>query len=154
MDTGSEEDLEITRVGLTEKLKREFESKGFALPEKHIVRKGVDYQWVIINRTNMEPWYIVIKEKEKERLNAYDITNVIDRLPITKDGSINVQNITESSFVIFNKFYLITGFASSYGGHLGQHEFITIKEDKPYMLEKYNRYYDNGMIDIYYKPKV
>jgi hypothetical protein len=150
MDIGLEEDLEITRIA--EKLKKEFESKGFALPEKHIVRKGVDYQWVIINRTNMEPWYIVIKEKEKEkeRLNAYDITNVIDRLPITKYGSIDVQNITENSFIIFNKFYLITGFAKGTGGHLGQYEFIRIKEDKHYMLERYGKYYDNGMVDLYY----
>jgi hypothetical protein len=49
MDIGLEEDLEIIRIA--EKLKKEFESKGFALPEKHIVRKEEDYQWVIINRT-------------------------------------------------------------------------------------------------------
>jgi hypothetical protein len=147
MDTGSKEDLEITRI--TEKLEKEFESKGFELPEKHIVRKEDDCQWLIINRTNMEPWYIVIKEKEKERLNAYDITNVIDRVPITKDGSIDVQNITENSFVIFNKFYLITGFAKGTGGHLGQYEFIRIKEDKLYMLDRCGKYYDNGMVDLY-----
>jgi len=149
MDTRLEEDLNKRRIGLSGELEKEFE--GFALPEKPDVRKGEDDRWTIMDRKNMEPWYIVIKEKE--RLNVYNSTNVIDRLPITKDGCVDIQNITENSFVIFNKFYLETGFAKGIGGHVGQYEFIRIKEDELYVLERYGKYYDNGMVDLYYKSQ-
>jgi len=149
MDIGLEEDLNKRRFGLTEKLRGEFESREFALPEKPDVRKDEDYQWEIIDVKENNLWYIVIKENGN--LDVYNITKFIDRLLVTKDGGIDVQNITENSFVIFNKFYLKTGFAKVIGGHVGQYEFIRVKEDKVYVLERYNRYYDNGMIGLYYK---
>ena len=150
MDIGLEEDLNKRRIGLSEKLKKEFESKRFALPEKPDVRKEEDDPWMIIDRKKNKPWYIVIKEEGK--LNVYNIPKIIGRLPITKDGSIDVQNISENSFIIFNKFYLKTGFAKGIGGHVGQYEFIRIEEDELYVVEKYNRCYDNEMVDLYYKP--
>ena len=150
MGIGLEEELNRRRIGLSGELKKEFESRGFALPERPDVRTDKDYQWTIIDRKGNRPWYVVIKEKG--RLNIYNITKITDRFPITRDGSIDVQNVSENSFVILNRFYLKTGFISSYGGHLGQHRFIRIKEDKLYVLERYSRYYDNGMVDLYYKP--
>lgn len=85
---------------------------------------------------------------------SYMINNstVLKTPPIKKDGSIDIQNITEDSFIIFNKFYLKTGFAKGIGGHVGQYEFIRVKDDKVYVLERYGKYYDNGMVDLYYKP--
>jgi len=150
MDIGLEEELNRRRIGLSGELKKEFESRGFALPERPDVRTDKDYQWTIIDGIGNRPWYVVIKEKGG--LKVYNITKITDRFPITRDRSIDVQNVSENSFVILNRFYLKTGFISSYGGHLGQHRFIRIKEDKLYVLERYSRYYDNGMVDLYYKP--
>jgi hypothetical protein len=150
MDIGLEEDLNRRRIGL-EELEKEFESRGFALPVKPDVRKEEDYRWTIMDRKNREPWYIVIKEDGK--LNVYNITQITDRLPITKDGGIDIQNITKNSFVIFNKFYLKTGLRKGTGGHLGQVELIRIREDKLHVLDRNNRYYDNGMVELYYKSQ-
>lgn len=151
MDIGLDEDLDSSARGLSEKLENEFKRIGFALPERSVVIKEDDDQWVITDRKNEESQYSVIKEDGK--LNVYNLTKITDRLPITKEGSIDAQNITENSFVILNKFYLKTGFARGIGGHLGQHEFIRLKEDELYVLERYDRYYDNGMVDLYYKSK-
>jgi len=148
MDIGLEEELNRRRIGLSGELKKEFESRGFALPERPDVRTDKDYQWTIIDRKGNRPWYVVIKEKGG--LNVYNITKITDRVPITRDGSIDVQNVSENSFVILNRFYLRTGFAIGIGGHLGQYEFIRIKDDEVYKLERYDRYYDNGMINLLY----
>ena len=152
MDLRLEEDLNKIRIGLSGELDKEFESGGFVLPEKNDVRKDGDCQWTVINRTNREPWYIVIKEVGN--LNVYDITRITDQLPLTEDGSIDVQNIAKNSFAMSNKFYLKTGFVAKMiggHGHLGQHKFKRIREDKLHVLERYSKYYDNGMVDLYYK---
>ena len=143
MDLRLEEDLNKRRRGLTAGLENEFKSRGVALPENPDVRKVGDYQWTIIDRINKKGWYSVIKEEGK--LNVYSILKITDRLPITKDGCIDVQNISENSFVVSNRFYLKTGFA------LSKHHSIRIKEDKIFVLEIYDKHYDNGMVDLYYK---
>ena len=58
--------------------------------------------------------------KEKEKLNIYNITKITSRLPITKNGSVAVQNILENSFIILNDFYLKAGCVKRIGGPLGQ----------------------------------
>jgi len=143
MDLRLEEDLNKRRRGLTAGLENEFKSRGVALPENPDVRKEEDNRWMIMDRKENKPWYSVIKEEGK--LNVYSIMKITDRLPITKDGCIDVQNITKNSFVVSNRFYLKTGFA------LSKHHSIRIKEDKIFVLEIYDKHYDNGMVDLYYK---
>jgi len=104
-------------------------------------------------------YYKLYGTPQESYFNQWKASNIVNNSmvlktpPTKRDRSIDVQNISENSFIILNKFYLKTGFVKGIGGgHLGRYEFKRIKEDELYVLEKYNRYYDNEMVDLYYKP--
>lgn len=150
MDIGLEEDLNKRRVIITEKLKKEFDSRGFALPEQPMTTKEGDEQWAITSYSNRNKKPYVIR-KEEGRLNTYDTLVILNNPPLTRDGSIDVQNITKNSFICFNELCLKTGFPEMIGrGHLGQLRFTIIKEDTLFVLERYEKYYDNGIVNLYY----
>ncbi|SNQ61093.1 conserved membrane hypothetical protein [Candidatus Methanoperedens nitroreducens] len=77
-------------------------------------------------------------------------TTLITTKFITKSDGIDLQNMNEKSLIIFDKFYLDTGFAIGTGGHIGQYNFIRLKEDNFHVLENYVKNYDNGMIKLFY----
>jgi hypothetical protein len=117
---------------------------------------GFETSLFVDEETAYPKLYGTLQESYFNQWEASNIENtkITDRFPITRDGSIDIQNISENSFVISNKFYLKTGLRKGTGGgHLGQHVSIRVKEDKLHVLERYNRYYDNGMVDLYYKSQ-
>ena len=97
----------------------------------------------------------------REWINAYTPfnSNITNRAPIkegynSKSYLVDGDNITMDNFIRFSKFDMITGF--SYGvrvgtSHIGYHKYIKLDENSVGPLNLYNNYYNNGMIDIYYK---
>jgi len=75
-------------------------------------------------------------------------------LPLTGESSIDHQNITEDSWIVFSKFYFKAGLPSrrvpGTGHHFGGETRIKFDEEELYLLDEYNQYYDNGMVDLYY----
>jgi MFS family permease len=73
-------------------------------------------------------------------------------LPLTKEYDINFQNIKNKSHTIFNQFDIKTGFRSAAGAHMGQATNIKFDKKVLCLFGRYNQYYDNGMVNVYYKP--
>lgn len=79
-----------------------------------------------------------------------DTKKMLNTLPIDEKGNVDLSDINNDSFVVFNKFYLKTGYSIEYGPHLGQYYFITLDENKFKVLDEKARYYSNGMIELYH----
>ena len=89
-------------------------------------------------------------------------SNITSSLPI-KEGYkpniyiIDVENITDDYFIRFSKFDITIGFF--YGhvvtgtSHIGRSNWIKLDKRVIYLLDEYDRYYDNGMVDLYYKSQ-
>lgn len=81
-------------------------------------------------------------------------SNVIHKMPFTEDNHFDTMNISQKSFLLIDKFYFITGFSKSIGGHMGQYRFIRIHEKEISKLTMYDKYYNNGMVELDYKKYV
>jgi hypothetical protein len=68
---------------------------------------------------------------------------------LAEKSKMEILNIPKGSFYVFNKFYLITGYISNIGGHLGAHKFIKMSNDNFFYLDSYNKCYTNNMIELY-----
>lgn len=74
-------------------------------------------------------------------------------LPVSDQGTINVSNIQNNSTILFSKFDCITGVITYYKGaaHIGELEYVRLKEGEIRKLEKYEKKYDNEWVKIYWK---
>lgn len=77
--------------------------------------------------------------------------NIVHDLPVTKDKHFDTMNISQKSLLIIDKFNLKTGFSKTIGGHMGQRLFIKIPEEEISRFTVYEKYYNNGMIELDYK---
>ena len=77
----------------------------------------------------------------------------------TIDYRIDHKNITDGTPIFFSKFDVIVGFPYGWAihgkgaGHMGSGNKIKLNEKEIYLFDDYNRYYDNGMIIMYYKNR-
>jgi hypothetical protein len=84
----------------------------------------------------------ILKHANKE-------SNVQLNLPVTDTGDFDIE---KNSISVFNKFYVMTGFSKGIGGHMGQHKFIRIQNAELKKVKAHDRYYNNGMINVFYNP--
>ena len=72
-----------------------------------------------------------------------------------KEYFIDTQNITDDSFILFSKFDTTIGFPYEKRAtgkyHIGSGSFIKLNTNVIRLLDNYERYYDNGMVNIYHK---
>lgn len=71
-----------------------------------------------------------------------------------KNTTIDYKSITKGSYILFSKFDIATGFRAERIGkkvHMGKVRYRKLDEKEIYLLDRYNKYYDNGMANIYYK---
>jgi hypothetical protein len=98
----------------------------------------------------------------REWIQAYTPTgsNITSRPPIKAGYKpnayiIDAANITDDYFIRFSKFDITIGF--KYGhvvagtSHIGRSNWIKLDKNAGYLLDEYDRYYSNGMVDLYYK---
>jgi len=93
-------------------------------------------------------------ERCAEKWREGYVTGNFSDIPF-KEDMVDAQNITEDSFFSLNKFGFITGFKPHMVGdyyRLGGFQYIKPnKEETLYLFDKFDKYYGNGMVDIYYK---
>ncbi len=81
-----EEELDRGDRGVSEKLKNEFETKRFSLPEDSIVGKEEDDKWMLTDKEKKKTYYVI--RKEEGELNIYGIFKVvISHPPISQFSS-------------------------------------------------------------------
>jgi hypothetical protein len=98
----------------------------------------------------------------REWIQAYIPTgsNITSKPPIKAGYKpnayiIDAANITDDYFIRFSKFDITIGF--KYGhvvagtSHIGRSNWIKLDKNAGYLLDEYDRYYSNGMVDLYYK---
>ena len=87
----------------------------------------------------------------------YPCSNIsFSKLPLlslsAKNTTIDYKNVTKGSYILFSKFDIIAGFyAEHIGSHIGLTRYGKLDEKEIYLLNRYNKHYDNGMVSIYYK---
>lgn len=87
-------------------------------------------------------------------------SNITSRPPIKAGYKpnayiIDAANITDDYFIRFSKFDITIGFSYGYvvtgTSHIGRSNWIKLDKNAGYLLDEYDRYYDNGMVNMYYK---
>jgi len=72
------------------------------------------------------------------------------RIPIV-GNSVDMYNLTSSSYILFSKFDIYDGFLLRYQiGRMGTGEIIKLDRNSYILLSTKNKYYENGIVSIFY----
>jgi len=70
---------------------------------------------------------------------------------------VDLDNIENGSFIVFDRFDTITGFlykALITGKfHLGSEKYVKLNLESTHLLDAYDKYYDNGLVDVHRKKQ-
>ncbi len=70
-------------------------------------------------------------------------------IPLTSNGLINTSEIPDKSYISFNNLFLKTGFIRHTGYHMGEYQFIKIKQSEIQKMDVFERLYSNGIVINY-----